>query len=335
MPSRSSGPRLSWQLPKRSTHSTSAITASPSVRGSGIVPGVRMAGSTSSPRSINATPLHRCAAAGPKMSRPANVAPAASSWYSGLVSSTARSAPPAIATAGASNPLSGPTTTPAPSATSIATGASVGADAGIDDREHDARWHVPDAPGERERSTADVERRDLVGEIDDADVRCDVADHRLHDADELVAIAVVGQERHGVVAPRGRHRFTVTRVIARHDTGVRKPSPDATRAGANPPMAPAPSALPVGRPPARLNGRHSKRRMDVRKESRRKTCARDGMRWARGAIGCRSRRGASQLTAAFRRSVHGIDEGRSNASVVQDRDAGGRGATRGGHRRAE
>ena len=42
----------------------------------------------------------------------------------GLVSSTARSAPPTMATAGASSPLSGPTSTPAPPATSIATPAA-------------------------------------------------------------------------------------------------------------------------------------------------------------------------------------------------------------------
>ena len=110
------------------------------------------------------------------------------------------------------------------------------------------------------------------------------------------AVAVVGQERHGVIAPRRRPsspRCTVasSRAIERHDTGARKRSPDATRAGANPPMAPAPSALPVGRPPARLNGRHSKRRMDLRKESRRKSWARDGPRGPRGAISRRLRRG--------------------------------------------
>jgi hypothetical protein len=37
-----------------------------------------------------------------------------------------------------------------------------------------------------------------VREVDDADVRCDVTDHRLDHPDELVGGAVVGQERHGV-----------------------------------------------------------------------------------------------------------------------------------------
>ena len=48
--------------------------------------------------------------------------------------------------------------------------------------------------GQREPAGAHVERRDVVGEVDDADVRRDVADHRLHDADELVGEPVVGEE---------------------------------------------------------------------------------------------------------------------------------------------
>ncbi|NDD18110.1 MAG: hypothetical protein EB104_04355 [Acidimicrobiia bacterium] len=48
-----------------------------SVRESGTTPGKSNAGSIASPRSLKATPLQRCAAAGAKMSRPANVAPGA------------------------------------------------------------------------------------------------------------------------------------------------------------------------------------------------------------------------------------------------------------------
>ena len=61
------------------------------------------------PRSVSATPEQRWAAAGANTSRPAKVGPGASSWWSRLVSSTAAVAPPLIATAPASNPLSGPT----------------------------------------------------------------------------------------------------------------------------------------------------------------------------------------------------------------------------------
>ena len=117
----SSGSTLSCALPKRSTHSTSATRRSPSTRVSGRTPGSSVCGSMSSPSASSGTPLARWAAAGPKTSRPANVGPGAGSWYTALVKLTARSAPPAMATADASSPLSGPTNTPAPPPTSIAT----------------------------------------------------------------------------------------------------------------------------------------------------------------------------------------------------------------------
>ena len=223
------------------------------------MPGVRMPGSTSSPRSISATPLQRWAAAGAKMSRPANVAPAACSWYSGFVSSTARSAPPAIATAGASSPLSGPITTPAPPATSIATARRSVPTPGIDDREHDARRHVPDAAGERERSGANVERRDLVGEIDDADVRRDVADHRTSRrrrtrrgcrsrsgttrcrSDATVAPFVTAFRRS---SPRGT---SVARVIERHATGRAKTVPGRDEGRCQPPDGTSPVGASGGK----------------------------------------------------------------------------------------
>ncbi len=92
------------------------------------------------------------------------------------------------------------------------------ADAGVDDAQHDTGGHVADAPGERERAGADVERWDLVGEVDDADVRGDVTDDGLDDADELVGGAVVGQERHGVEAA---HRADATEATT---TGVPRAS---------------------------------------------------------------------------------------------------------------
>src|SRR3954471_14706380 len=55
------------------------------------------------------------------MSRPANVGPGAGNWYSSLVNDTARPAPPVIATAEASRPLSGPTEHDSPSTPSTAT----------------------------------------------------------------------------------------------------------------------------------------------------------------------------------------------------------------------
>jgi hypothetical protein len=56
-----------------------------------------------------------------------------------------------------------------------------------------------------------------VREIDDADVRGDVADHGLDDTDELVGRSEVGQERHGVEAG---HRADATHDRDRADTPV-------------------------------------------------------------------------------------------------------------------
>ena len=65
-------------------------------------------------------PAARYPAAGAKMSRPAKVAPGASNWYSGFVSDTTLVAPPSMATAGASSPLSGPTRNPVSTSTATA-----------------------------------------------------------------------------------------------------------------------------------------------------------------------------------------------------------------------
>ena len=118
---------------------------------------------------------------------------------------------------------------------------SARADARVDDRQHDARRDVADAARQCERTTPDVERSDAVREVDHRGVRGDVADHRTNDTGELVDDAVVGQERDGVIAAtHGSPNLPgpVGRVA------VRRTSPqNATRAGANPPMAPALSAL--------------------------------------------------------------------------------------------
>ena len=73
------------------------------------------------------------------------------------------------------------------------------ADTGVDDGQHDALGDVRDGPGQGQRSAAHVVGADAVGEVDRRDVRGQVAQHGLDDADELVVEAVVGQERHGVV----------------------------------------------------------------------------------------------------------------------------------------
>ena len=77
--------------------------------------------------------------------------------------------------------------------------------------------------------------------------------------DELVVEAVVGEEGHRVEAAAHRRRTLLASLPAASDPG--------DGAGANPPMAPAPSALP-GRSPARLNAHDSRARSALRKVSR-------------------------------------------------------------------
>ena len=148
---------------------------------------------------------------------------------------TARSAPPAIAAAGASSPLSGPTSTPSPPATSTAM----------------ARRWVP-TPGSTTATTTPLGRywmartsasepaahvvgSDLVGEVEHGDVAGEVADDGLDHADELVGRPEVGQERDGVVG--ATHAATV-------GARARDLCRDANRAGADPPTAPALPARP-------------------------------------------------------------------------------------------
>ncbi len=151
---------------------------------------------------------------------------------SGLVSSTARDAPPQSATAGASRPLSGPTSTEAPSPTSTAIG----------------RREVPTCgsttasttPGQRygvlraraRPPAAHVVGRDAVGEVDDGDLGGDRADHRVDDADELVDEPVVGEEGDRVVAKgHARRTLPVPRLVPVRGSARWRPSP---RRGAPP-----------------------------------------------------------------------------------------------------
>ncbi len=71
----------------------------------------------------------------------------------------------------------------------------VGADPRIDHREHESFREVLHGAGERERAGTDVEGRNVVGDVDDAELRRDVGHDRVADADELVGAAVVGEER--------------------------------------------------------------------------------------------------------------------------------------------
>ena len=107
------------------------------------------------------------------------------------------------------------------------------ADARVDDGEYHTRRDVADAAGERERPGAHIERCDAMSEIDHAYVWREVTDHGVDNADEFIGGAEIGQERNRLVATTHGRRTYLHRASVRHRTLY------ATRAGANPPMAPA------------------------------------------------------------------------------------------------
>ena len=119
--SRSSGPALSWTLPNRSIHQTSACSPSVSTAAAETTAGRRPLGSIKSPSSARSIPQARWAATDANTSRPSNVVPWEGRCQAGSLNETARSAPPTMATAGANKPLSGPTRTDCPPPTSTAT----------------------------------------------------------------------------------------------------------------------------------------------------------------------------------------------------------------------
>ena len=216
--SSSPGPTLSWQLPKRSTQSTSAVDLPVlHVRAAAGAPGVSDGGSIS-----RAEHCHRDAvgdvrdrgrhdvAAGERRARRRQLVL--------LVLERRRSGrgPPSIATAGASRPLSGPTSTPCSTSTamqrrSVPTPGSTTASTSPSGRYCTARR-------ERERAGPHVERRNVVGDVDDAQLRRDVEHHRVADADELVGAPVVGEERDELGARRHRRDATGER-SERSDAG--------------------------------------------------------------------------------------------------------------------
>ena len=69
---------------------------------------------------------------------------------------------------------------------------------GIDHAEDDAGGQVGDRPGQCQAAGAHVERGDLVGQVDDRDVRRELVDDRLDHPDELVDRAA--SERNEIVS---------------------------------------------------------------------------------------------------------------------------------------
>jgi hypothetical protein len=74
--------------------------------------------------------------------------------------------------------------------------ASLAADPGIDHRQMDARREVGQRPAEDQRAGAHVVARDAMRHVEYADLRCQARDDAVAHADELVVVAVVGEERH-------------------------------------------------------------------------------------------------------------------------------------------
>jgi hypothetical protein len=110
----------------------------------------------------------------------------------------------------------------------------IGADPRVDDRQHHAVGEVLDRAHERERAGPHVERRDVVGHVDDAQVRDHVEHHRMADTDELVGPAVVGQERHErrthrPTVPGGANRPDRQPLVPRRQIGVHVGVPDPER----------------------------------------------------------------------------------------------------------
>ena len=165
-----------------------------SSRGSGTRPGTSSPGSTRGPRASRGTPAHRWAAAGPKTSRPAKVGPGAAQLVLGIGQLDSGGGAADHADGRSQQPVVGPHEVRLPVADLDGDGPPVGAHAGVDHCQHDAGAEVLDAAGQRQGAGLDVVGLDVVGDVDDRDLRRDRADDRLDHADELVAGAVVGQE---------------------------------------------------------------------------------------------------------------------------------------------
>jgi hypothetical protein len=74
--------------------------------------------------------------------------------------------------------------------------AALAADARIDHRQMDARREVGQRPAEDQRAGAHVVALDAVRHVEHADLRRQARDDAVAHADELVVVAVVGQERY-------------------------------------------------------------------------------------------------------------------------------------------
>jgi hypothetical protein len=74
-----------------------------------------------------------------------------------------------------------------------------GTNARIDHRNDDARGDIANRTGQRERSSANVERHNAMCEVDHSGMRSNLTNHRLDHADEFVGRAIVGKKGDRVV----------------------------------------------------------------------------------------------------------------------------------------
>ena len=196
----------SCRLPKRSTQVTSVRRqARPSCRRpSSTTPPTRRtseAGCTGVPRSSSAAPVHNAAAAGPKRSRPSNVEPrSGGAGRAGQFHHVCHRRLGRRLRRGHEQPVVGPDE-PQRRAGGLgdlqSDAASIGADARIDDAEHHSGPEVRHRPHQGVTPRPDVERRHVMGQVDDGRPGCTRRNDRVHHAGELVLGAEVGEEEDG------------------------------------------------------------------------------------------------------------------------------------------
>ncbi len=199
----------SCRLPKRSTQVTSAAQADgdrrPAWRCSTTPPvsRTRDAGSTAVAEVTERdSPAHSAAAAGAKRSRPSKVR--AATGGVGACSSTPRAIDAAADQFRRRRPAArcqGRRRRRAPAAGSVTsrqTPRRPDAHTRIDHRQHDAGSEIRHRPHQGMATRPDVERRDLVGQVDDGDARRRRYQDGVDHTDELVRCPEVGEEEDGL-----------------------------------------------------------------------------------------------------------------------------------------
>ena len=168
-------------------------------------------GSSAGPTCSSGTPFARCAAAGANTSRPWKVLETGNSSTRESSMAAASSAPPERRPSHREQPVVGPQQQRA-GAGAHRDRSALGPDARVHHGDVDrVRRHVPRGASQRERAAHDVLARDVVRQIDHADVRGDRGHDAVAHADELVGATVVGHEDH-----RPRHGPALGAAVGRY-----------------------------------------------------------------------------------------------------------------------